>query len=133
MVKYKILFNHTQNNKPYLAFDDDNDFWHLHELNACDAEYIIDEVFPNLEKIRNGELYWDPYRSSAYGPYDSFEFGFDATIIDFYKDKSVINYGYWEGKIEVPSEDIFKFMKEWRDELVKWRENKQKSGNTEIK
>ncbi|MBK6389619.1 MAG: hypothetical protein KA109_04215 [Saprospiraceae bacterium] len=85
---------------------------------------------PNLEKIHNGELYWDPYRSTTYGPLDYYTFGYDATLIDFYKDKSIISYSYSDEEVEVPSEEVYQFMKEWSEALRAWRkDNPQKDMN----
>jgi hypothetical protein len=82
----------------------------LGEIAFCDKDYIIEDVLPNLSKVMSGEL-------------PEYEFGYDATIIDFYKDKSVINYNYFEGKLEIPSEDLYRFMREWGDYLIKWKQN----------
>jgi hypothetical protein len=122
-MKYQIKFNPTKNNKPYISLGEENDYWHLNELNSCDVEYILDDVLPNIEKIWNGEKYWDEYRSPTYGAFDTYEFGYDATLIDFGKEKSVISYGFGDGEIEVPSVEIYQLMKEWRDALLKWKKS----------
>lgn len=90
----------------------DSNFQCLNELNSCDTEYIIDDVLPNLLKVISGEQ-------------SEYEFGYDATIIDFYKEKSIINYNYFEDKIEIPSEDLYRFMTEWGDYLIKWKQSNQ--------
>jgi hypothetical protein len=124
MIKYKIVNPENLLHKPVLHIEQ-NEYWWLHELNSCDADYILDDILPNLEEIMKGGKYWDPYRSPYCGYLDYYEFGYDATGIDFYKDKSIITYGYNEGKIEVPSEEIYQFMMEWGKYLREWRE-KQK-------
>lgn len=85
----------------------------LHELNRCDVDYILNDVLPNLNKVVSGEL-------------SEYEFGFDVTIIDFNKDVSVINYNFFENTMEVPSEDIYKFMQEWGERLREWKASNNK-------
>lgn len=124
----KVEFKQTEKslvpNKPSFYFieaEDKEKYWMLGELYMCDVDYILDDVLPNIEKIRNGEKYWDPYQSPTCGAFDTFEFGYDATLIDFGKDKSIISYGFGEGNIEVPSEEIYDFIKAWGKELLKWK------------
>ena len=108
MFKYKI---NDQDQKYKPGFDIlDVILCCLNELNSCDINYIIEEVLPNLTKVMSGEL-------------TEYEFGYDATIIDFGKDKSVINYNYFEDKIEIFSEDLYRFMCEWGDYLIRWKQN----------
>ena len=120
-MEYKITFNNTKNNKPGISLGEENDYWHLNELNSCDTEYILNDVLPNIEKIWNGEKYWDEYRSPTYGAFDTYEFGFDATLIDFGKEISVVSYGFGEGSFEVPSEEIYTIMREWGEHLTNWK------------
>jgi hypothetical protein len=111
-------------NKPSFYFLDDEykeKYWMLGELYMCDADYILNDVLPNIEKIWSGEKHWDEYRSPTYGAFDTYEFGYDATLIDFGKEKSVISYGYDDGEIEVPSEEIYTLMKEWGEHLKRWK------------
>ena len=122
-MKFRITFNSTKNNLPGISFGQENDYWHLNELNSCDTEYIVNEVLLNLEKIWNGEKYWDPFRSPTYGAFDTYEFGYDATLIDFGKEKSVVSYGFGDGNFEAPSEDIYQLMQEWGKYLRKWKFN----------
>lgn len=118
MILYKIV-QAEPSHKPSIHFD--NATWWLNELNSCDVEYILEEVLPNIEKIWKGEKYWDPYRSPTYGALDTYEFGFDATLIDFGKKKSIVSYGFGEGSFEIPSEEVYQFMKEWTERLTKWK------------
>lgn len=114
--------------KPTFVFIDEEDktkYWMLGELYMCDRDYILNEVLPNLEKILRGELVQDPTRQDE-NLVDFYEFGYDATIIDFYKDKSTINYGYWEGKIEVSSTELYSLMQEWAYHLKQWNNSKSK-------
>ncbi|SKC81638.1 hypothetical protein [Ohtaekwangia koreensis] len=104
MIKYTIESS-DKNHRPAVSFE--NEYWWLSELNSCDTNYIINDVLPNLDKVMKGEL-------------SEYEFGYDATIIDFHRDKSIISYGYDEGKLEVISSDIYAFMCEWREYLIKW-------------
>jgi hypothetical protein len=120
-MEYQILFNPKINNKPYISLGEETDYWHLNELNSCDTEYILNDVLPNIKKIWSGEKYWDEYRSPTYGAFDTYEFGYDATLIDFGKEKSIISYGFGDGEIEVPSEEIYTLMKEWGEHLKKWK------------
>jgi hypothetical protein len=111
-------------NKPSFYFLDDEykeKYWMLGELYMCDADYVLNDVIPNIEKIWSGEKYWDEYRSPTYGAFDTYEFGYDATLIDFGKEKSIISYGYGDGEIEVPSEEIYTLMKEWGEHLKRWK------------
>jgi hypothetical protein len=111
--------------KPSFYFIDKEEqekFSMLGELYMCDTDYILNEVLPNIEKIWNGEKYWDSYRSPTYGAFDSYEFGYDATIIDFYKDISIINYNYFQDKMEVSSQEIYQLMTEWGHHLREWRD-----------
>jgi len=66
--------------------------------------YII-EIVDNLEKVMSGKI-------------EEYEFGYDATIIDFEKDIAIINYNYFEDQLEVPAKSIFNLMKDWRDFLI---------------
>lgn len=120
-MEYQIRFNPIRKNKPYISLSEENDYWHLNELNSCDTEYILNDVLPNIEKIWNGEKYWDEYRSPTYGAFDTYEFGYDATLIDFGKEKSIISHGFGDGVIEVPSEEIYELMKEWGEHLKNWK------------
>lgn len=122
-MKYKITNNSNNNNLPGISFGEEDIFWHLNELNSCDPEYIINDILPNIEKISKGEKYWDPYRSPTYGALDTYEFGYDATLIDFGKEKSIVSYGYGEGDFEVPSSEIYQFMNEWGEKLREWQSN----------
>ena len=94
---------------PLLKFSDEKYFM-LHELNRCDADYIIDEVLPNLEKVFSEEV-------------ASYEFGYDATMIDFYIDKAIIHYNYGEDQLEIGSQPMYEVMLCWRDALVDWKIN----------
>lgn len=96
-------------NFPLLKFTDDQYFM-LQELNRCDADYIIDEVLPNLEKVLSEEI-------------ESYEFGFDATMIDFFIDRAIINYNYGEDQLEIASLPIYEVMLCWRNALVEWKRN----------
>ena len=91
MIQFEIRKNKEgsgfAHNFPLLKFTDEKYFM-LHELNRCDADYIIDEVLPNLEKVLSREL-------------EYYEFGYEATLIDFYKDKAIINYNYGEYKLGI--------------------------------
>lgn len=120
MMSYKIV-QLEADHKPSITFEDK--YWWLNELNSCDVEYILYDVLPNIEKIWKGEKYWDPYRSPTYGALDTYEFGYDATLIDFGRENSTVSYGYGEGILEVPSQDIYHFMREWGDYLIKWKED----------
>ncbi len=91
---------------------------YLNELNSCDVNYIVEEVLPNLKKVISGEL-------------AEYEFGYDATIIDFYKEKSVINYNYFEDTVEIPSEDLYRFMCEWGAYLTRWKAEQDTNKDTQ--
>ena len=94
---------------PLLKFTDDKYFM-LQELNRCDADYIIDEVLPNLEKVYSEEV-------------ASYEFGYDATMIDFFIDKAIIHYNYDDDQLEIGSQLIYEVMVCWRNALVDWKKN----------
>lgn len=121
MIRHNIKWEIKEYRPSLYIEQDQGDLWTLSELNSCDTEYILNDVLPNIEKIWNGGKYWDPYRSPTYGAFDTYEFGYDATLIDFGKEKSVISYGYGEGEIEVPSKEIYQLMKEWGKHLKEWK------------
>ena len=119
MIQYNIIQNKLSD-RPSISFE--GIYSIMNEINSCDYDYLIDDVMPNLEKIRQGELLRYPDTDEG-KLVDSYEFGYTATMIDFYKNKSIID-NTWDDdfiKIEVPSEDIYQFMKEWTDKLIKWR------------
>lgn len=106
MINYKIIQNKLTD-RPVISFE--GVFSIMNEINSCDEHYLINDVMPNLEKVKNDI-------SSSY------EFGYTAVMIDFYKDKSIINDSWDDNfeKIEVSSEEVYQFMKEWTDRLVEW-------------
>lgn len=124
-MKYSIRINKLgtsfEINYPLLEFDDQ--YWMLQELNRCYPDYILSDVLPSIEKVRNGELVQDSTRQDIC-LIDTYEFGYDATIIDFGKEKSIISYGYGEGTIEVASEEIYTLMQEWGKYLREWKNSK---------
>lgn len=123
MIKFKIICE-NKNHKPGLYIEPgQGDLWNLSELNSCSPEYILNEVLPNLEKILRGEKVQDPTRPDEH-LVDFYEFGYDATIIDFYRNTSIINYGYWEGKIELNSDVIYTLMQEWGNCLRQWEKER---------
>lgn len=122
MIKYKIIQNKLSD-RPSISFE--GDYSIMNEINSCDYEYLIDTVIPNLERIRRGELIRYPDTNEGQ-IINSYEFGYTATMIDFYKDKSIID-NTWDDdfvKIEVSSDDIYKFMKEWTDKLIRWENSR---------
>lgn len=122
MIPYSIKQNKPKD-KPSIIFEEKYSI--LNELNSCDEDYIIDEVLPILDKIMNFGQYWDPHRSEHYGYLSTYDFGYTAVVIEFGKDKSIID-DTWDdnfNKIEIPSENIYRFMREWRDYLVEWKKN----------
>ncbi len=77
---------------------------------------------PNLEKIYVGEKVPDiSIKHHTIKLIDTYEFGYDATLLDFGIKTTVISYDYGDGSIEVPSSEIYQFMKEWAEQLEKWR------------
>jgi hypothetical protein len=112
-------------NMPCFSFineEEQKKYWMISDIGMCDADYILDEVLPNLEKIRNGEKYWDTYRSPHYGYYDYYTFGGgELSYIDFYKDNTIITYDDGQHTLEIPSEEIYQFMMEWGKYLDEWR------------
>jgi hypothetical protein len=96
-------------NFPLLRFIDEK-YIMLQELNRCDADYIIDEVLPNLEKVLSEEI-------------ASYEFGYEATMVDFFIDKAIIHYNYGDDQLETGSLPIYEVMVCWRDALVDWKRN----------
>lgn len=118
MIGYKVIWE-NQIGKPGINFD--KDYMCLNELNSCDVDYILYKVLPNLEKIKHGEFVQDPCRQDEH-LVDTYDFGYDATIIDFGREKSVINYNFFSGKLEVLSEDLYQLMFEWGDYLKSWKD-----------
>ncbi len=119
MIQYEII-QKKMSHRPSISFD--GVYSIMNEINSCDYDYLIDEVMPNLEKIRKGELL--RYPDTEEGELiDSYEFGYTATMIDFYKNKSIID-NTWDDdfiKIEIRSEDVYQFMKDWTDKLIEWK------------
>jgi hypothetical protein len=113
MIHYKIRKNKDgsgfDHDFPLLKFTNEK-YSMLQELNRCDADYIIDEVLPNLGKVLSGDL-------------KNYEFGFEATLIDFYEEKATINYNYGDNQLEIGSQPIYEFMLCWRNALVEWKKN----------
>ena len=113
MIPFEIRKNKKgsgfDHNFPLLKFTDEQYFM-LHELNRCDADYIINDVLPNLEKVYSEEL-------------DCYEFGFEATLIDFFIDKAIIHYNYDDDQLEIGSQLIYEVMVCWRNALVDWKNN----------
>jgi hypothetical protein len=111
MIPFEITINKEgsgfEANFPLLKFTDEK-YDMLHELNRCDADYIIEEVLPNLEKVLAGELV-------------TYEFGYDATLIDFYNNKAIVSYNYGDDALEVESEDVYAFMRAWWERLMEWK------------
>jgi len=110
MIDFEIQINKEgtgfEKGFPLLKFLDEK-YTMLHELNRCDASYIIDDVMPNLEKVLAGDL-------------DSYEFGYDSTLIDFLKNKAVISYNFGDDNLEIGSGLVYNFMRVWCEYLVKW-------------
>lgn len=75
----------------------------LAEFSNMEKQYV-NKIVDHLEKVFEGEL-------------ETFEFGYDATIIDFMRDRSIINYEYFEKQTEISSQIIFQLMRDWRDYL----------------
>lgn len=123
MIQYKIAQN-NYSDRPSIRFD--GIYSIMNEINSCDDEYLINEVLPNLEKIKRGEKIRYPDTNDGQ-LIDSYEFGYTATMIDFSKEKSIVD-NTWDDdfiKIEIPSEEVYQFMREWADKLVKWKKNKK--------
>jgi hypothetical protein len=95
---------------PMLKFTN-NKYDMLHELNRCDADYIIDEVLPALDEVLAGEQV-------------TYEFGYDATLIDFYNNKCIVSYNYGDDVLEAESKDVYEFMRAWCDSLIAFRNRK---------
>ena len=120
MINYEICWENRKG-RPAVNFNDPA-LWWLSELNSCNPDYILDEVMPNLEKIWIGEKVPDiSIKHHTIKLIDTYEFGYDATLLDFGIKTTVISYGYGDGSIEVPSSEIYQFMKEWAEQLEKWR------------
>lgn len=105
-MKYKIIDDKIH--RPGFSIEEGDSYWPIVELNSCSTEYIVDEVLPNIKMVLSGEI-------------KVFEFGYDATIVDFNKQISTINYNYFENKIEIESELLFHFLQEWTNQLISWR------------
>jgi hypothetical protein len=117
-IRIKKLGNSFKMYYPLLVLPEN--FGMLQEINRCNTDYILDEVLPNLKKIWKGELVQDPTIQEVYLQ-NYYPFGYDATIIDFYKNISIINYNFFEDKMEIASEEIYHFMMEWGKYLDEWR------------
>ncbi|MCL5244251.1 hypothetical protein M4I21_00415 [Cellulophaga sp. 20_2_10] len=63
----------------------------------------LEEIVSNIELVLSSEI-------------EEYEFGFDSTIIDFKKEKSIINYDYFESEIEVDSVSLYNVINDWLKE-----------------
>lgn len=128
MIHYKINFsNHLEQGTKYRpGIDFEDSYIYMNELNSCDTGYILDDILPNLERIMNGEQLWEPhYKKNV----DYYLFGYDATIIEFMKEESIIHYDYGDKEVEVPSQEIYDIMQEWGRYLREWKAQKEKNNN----
>jgi len=119
MLHYKIIQNELKD-RPSINFE--GIYSIINEINSCDDSYLIEEVMPNLEKIKRGERIKYPNTNEGQ-LIDSYEFGYTAIMIDFYKDISIIE-DTWDDdfiKLEVNSTEVHQFMKEWVDKIIQWK------------
>ncbi len=65
----------------------------------------LKEIIFNMELVLSSKI-------------EEYEFGFDSTIIDFQKEKSIINYDYFENEIEVDSVSLFNMMNDWLKSVI---------------
>lgn len=63
----------------------------------------LKEIVSNIELVLSSEI-------------EEYEFGFNSTIIDFQKEKSIINYDYFENEIEVDSVSLYNVINDWLKE-----------------
>jgi hypothetical protein len=110
-----IKYNIGKNKWGYPSMGIDEKYWMLHEFGSIRGSYL-NEVIQEMENVRDGKR-------------ESYSFGFEATGVDVYKvgdkpysGKTFINYDYGEREMEVPFEDIYNLMKDWREYLNKWEE-----------
>ncbi|QFR38742.1 hypothetical protein A9Q91_00720 [Candidatus Gracilibacteria bacterium 28_42_T64] len=97
-------------------FETNIEYEMLWELGSCKHKYIR-EVVSELEKIKKGEI-------------EKYSFGYDITTIYCYagKENAVIEYEKidpvtYKGinkRIEIPFENIYSLMKDWRDYIDAW-------------
>lgn len=82
------------------------------ELNQFSWEYVR-EIVNNLWKAKIGELKY-------------YDFWYDLTWVtyEYWNTNAVIDYGFWAdaGTIEVPFENIYNLLKDWRDYIDAWEE-----------
>lgn len=65
---------------------------------------FLKEILDNLSSVLLGQL-------------EEYEFGYDATIIEFRKNQTIINYNYFEDELPIESESIYNLVKDWYEEL----------------
>ncbi len=89
----------------FLNMDESEKYWMLYELQWCDHEYFIHDVILGLEKVNSGEL-------------GSYEFGYDATIIEYKPKESTIYYNFGDNTIQIDSTTIYHFIRDWVNYLL---------------
>lgn len=110
MLEAKFYMNPNPDfpNMPVFTFidvDEGENFWMLSELLFCNLEYVIDKVLPNIKKVFSGELL-------------EYEFGYDATIITLKKEVAIIDYNYFENRMEIPAQPMYDFVIAWGEFLL---------------
>ncbi len=78
----------------------------LNELGSCNFEYL-EEIVTNLIKVLSGEL-------------EQYDFGFEVYSIECKKKISQVidTYNDWKSIAEIPTQEVYKLMKDWRDYLI---------------
>lgn len=75
----------------------------LAEFANMEKDYV-NKVVKNLDAVLEGKM-------------KVYEFGYDATIIDFKPNRSIVNYEYFEKQKGIDSQKIYQLMKDWETYL----------------
>jgi hypothetical protein len=80
----------------------------LTEISNLRFQYL-EEIVPSLEKVINGEV-------------EQYDFGYEVYFIECRKDVSQVidTYDGWRSIAEIPTEEIYELMRDWRDYLIQY-------------
>jgi hypothetical protein len=101
MLKYKFY----KNDLGTPIFHINGDLEALNELGSCNYEYL-QEIIMNLTKVKSGEI-------------EQYDFGYEVFTLECQKEISKIidTFDDWKCIAEVPTQEIYNLMKDWKDYL----------------
>lgn len=119
----KYSFKQRNNARPF--YDISDDMFMLSEFHSFTFEYI-EQIVSSLKQVQDGILeaynfWWDvtwvfveKWKSTARVAYDQYD--------------SVTNT-YLEKELEIPIEDIYNLMKDWKEYIEKWENETWKTSH----